>query len=691
MTVETTPGPPAAPGGEAAPAAGARAAGSRPRRDWDGPLRPFRPLPYTLAVLASGFATLTSWLLGALAEPSGFPLFLAAVMFSAWYGGLGPGLLSTTLGALAGTYFFLPPPAALLPLSLSDGVRLGVFLVEALVITSLSTALRTAQQRAEALFAGEQAARVEIEAAAQRIRDLQRVTETALSHLDLDDLLRELLGRIREVLGADTVVFLLTTEGGQELLVRAAHGLEQEVAEGIKVPLGRGIAGRIAARRRPMIFEELPSAEVWSPILREKGLRSLLGIPLMVDGRVIGVVHVGSLRSRRFTGDEIRLLGLVADRIAIAIDHARLYEAERSARAAAETAERRFRLLVDGVRDYALYLLDREGRVVSWNAGAERMKGYRADEVVGRHFGLFYTPEDTRRSLPAQALAAAEAEGRFETERWRVRKDGSRFWAGVVITALRDDAGGLVGFATLTHDLTERKRAAEIRARLLEQVIAAQEEEQRRIARELHDETGQSLTSLLVGLRAVEEAPTLEGARARAAELRRITVRALDEVRRFAWGLRPASLDELGLVPALEQYAAECAQSYGMSVDVQARGLESGRLPAPVETALYRIVQEALTNAAKHAKAQTVSVVVQRHASRVQAIVADDGCGFDVDAALGTPSAWAHLGLHGMRERAALLDGSVTIESTPGEGTTVYAWVPLAGEDDGEDPDPHRG
>jgi signal transduction histidine kinase len=162
-------------------------------------------------------------------------------------------------------------------------------------------------------------------------------------------------------------------------------------------------------------------------------------------------------------------------------------------------------------------------------------------------------------------------------------------------------------------------------------------------------------------------------------------------VRRFAWGLRPSALDELGLVAALEHYAAECAQSHAIAVDVQAKGLESGRLPAPVETALYRIVQEALTNAAKHAKAQTVSVVVQRHGPRVQAIVTDDGWGFDVEAALRAPSTWAHLGLHGMRERAALLNGSVTIESTPGEGTTVYVWVPLAEENDGEDPGPHRG
>jgi two-component system sensor histidine kinase UhpB len=199
------------------------------------------------------------------------------------------------------------------------------------------------------------------------------------------------------------------------------------------------------------------------------------------------------------------------------------------------------------------------------------------------------------------------------------------------------------------------------------------------------------LTSLLVGLRALQDAPSLEEARARMGELRLITARALDEVRRLAWGVRPVALDELGLVAALEQHAAEYARSWGIAVDVQARGLSSDRLPAPVETALYRIVQEALTNTAKHAGAQTVSIVVQRHAASVQAIVADDGCGFDVEAALKPGGARARLGLHGMRERAILLNGSLTIESTPGEGTTVYAWIPLTEKCDAGYSSPDRG
>jgi PAS domain S-box-containing protein len=656
---------------------------ARPRRALS------RVAQYAIAVGITGLAILTSLLLNLPIDSNAFPLLLAAVMVSAWYGGLGPGLVSTLLGATTGTLVSLPP--AYSTSGTPDVVPVGAFLLEAAVICVLSTVLRGARRRAEALAVSEQAARSEVEATAQRLRDLQSVSDTALGHLHLDDLLRELIQRIREALAADTVVILLLTEDGQELAVRAAHGLEQEVLEGIRIPMGRGIAGRIAAGREPRVFDDLASEEISSPVLRAKGLTALLGVPLQVEGRVIGVVHVGTMRPRRFGKDETRLLRLVADRIAIAIDHARLFAAEREARAAAQTAEGRFRLLVDGVADYALYMLDQDGCVANWNAGAERMKGYRAEEIVGRHFAIFYPPGDVRNGVPDQVLARAAAEGRCEEDRWRVRKDGSRFWANVVVTALRDADGRLMGFATLAHDLTERRRAAEIRARLLEQVISAQESEQRRLARELHDETGQSLTSLLVGLRVLEDAAVLDDVRTRAAELRRLTAQTLDEVRRLARGLRPAVLDDLGLVPALEHYATEYAEAHGIAVDVEARSLAGVRLSPTVETTLYRIVQEALTNVAKHAGANTVSIVLRRQPTWVQAIVADDGCGFDVDRAMKAEASWSHLGLHGMWERAALLNGSVTIESTPGEGTTVYARLPIGEMRDGTDPGPDRG
>jgi signal transduction histidine kinase len=233
--------------------------------------------------------------------------------------------------------------------------------------------------------------------------------------------------------------------------------------------------------------------------------------------------------------------------------------------------------------------------------------------------------------------------------------------------------------------------ANEARARLLKQVMSAREEEQRRMARDLHDGIGQSLTSLLLGLRAAAEVPTFAEARGRLDSLRGITTALLDEVRRLARGLRPSVLDDLGLAAALEHLAAEYTHAHGFAVDVVAPDL--ARLPAEVETALYRIAQEALTNVLKHAAAKAVSLVVRRElggSSGVHLTVEDDGRGFDSDVRLQTPGTSMGLGLLDIRERAALLNGAVTIESRLGSGTTIHVYIPLKEENHGEDSRPDR-
>jgi len=166
----------------------------------------------------------------------------------------------------------------------------------------------------------------------ERVRRLQSVTDAALAHLRLDDLLAALLDRTREILEVDTCAILLLDEETNELVAHAALGIEEEVEQGVRVPVGGGFAGRIAAEKRPVILEDVDHAHVLNPILREKGIKSMLGVPLVVEGEVRGVLHVGSLHLRDFRKDEVELLQLVADRAALAIEHARLFEAERAAR-----------------------------------------------------------------------------------------------------------------------------------------------------------------------------------------------------------------------------------------------------------------------------------------------------------------------------------------------------------------------
>jgi len=181
------------------------------------------------------------------------------------------------------------------------------------------------------LFDAERSSRIEAEAAAARLENIQRVTEAALAFLDLDSLLAELLERITEILDADTAAILLVEENGEILAARAAKGLEGEVEGGFRLPIGAGFAGRVAATREPVVIDDLDSSpiEIVNPVLRDSGVRSLLGVPLLVERELIGVLHVGTLHLRAFDEDDAELLRLAADRAALAIQNARLVDERR--------------------------------------------------------------------------------------------------------------------------------------------------------------------------------------------------------------------------------------------------------------------------------------------------------------------------------------------------------------------------
>ncbi len=237
--------------------------------------------------------------------------------------------------------------------------------------------------------------------------------------------------------------------------------------------------------------------------------------------------------------------------------------------------------------------------------------------------------------------------------------------------------GAQVGTAVQKARLWAEIRRREAQGRnLLRGIVTAQEDERRRVARELHDEAGQSLTSLVLGLRAVEEHATDAEIRREAAELRAVAADALDGIGRLALALRPAALDQLGLAPALRDLAQRQGEAAGIDVDVQTVNLDGVRLPREVEVVLYRVVQEALTNVCRHAHARHASVLLEQRKESFVAVVEDDGAGFDLAAVAGNGPGGA-MGIFGMQERADLVEGSVTIESQPGRGTSVYLSVPV--------------
>ncbi|HEY7974804.1 MAG TPA: sensor histidine kinase [Ktedonobacterales bacterium] len=213
------------------------------------------------------------------------------------------------------------------------------------------------------------------------------------------------------------------------------------------------------------------------------------------------------------------------------------------------------------------------------------------------------------------------------------------------------------------------------------QILGAQEQERKRIARELHDETSQVLTSLLISLALVEESVTSEEARGRVVDTRALAHQTLRAVRNLSIDLRPSALDDLGLLPALRWYIKEYQQNCGVEVEMTATGLKE-RLPADHETALYRVIQESLTNTAKHAHARKAWVSITQEGGTVRVTMRDDGRGFDAPTVLRTPWQDRGLGLAGMQERVLLLNGSIKIESREGEGTRIEIAMPVGAEEE---------
>src|SRR5688572_4215765 len=217
----------------------------------------------------------------------------------------------------------------------------------------------------------------------------------------------------------------------------------------------------------------------------------------------------------------------------------------------------------------------------------------------------------------------------------------------------------------IVTDLSSSKRAEATRIGLLERVISAEDDERRRVARELHDETGQALTALLVGLRSMTDTPLPRAVRPIALHLRRLAAQTVDEVGRIARGLHPAVLDDTGLATAARRYVRDYAQTFGLAVQLSVRGVDSPKLPPLVASTTYRILQEALTNVARHARARNVRVELKRDAHQLELLVQDDGVGFPASR-----DSAPRLGLHGMRERTTLLGGALEIQSRRGAGTT---------------------
>ncbi|HEY2847278.1 MAG TPA: PAS domain S-box protein [Pyrinomonadaceae bacterium] len=379
------------------------------------------------------------------------------------------------------------------------------------------------------------------------------------------------------------------------------------------------------------------------------------------------------------------------------------------------STEEKVGLMMETFTDYAILSLDSSGMIDSWNVGAKLIFGYEESEIIGQPGEIIFLPEDIAASVPEKEMRTAREKGRAQDERWHLRKDGTRFYASGVMMPLYLGQT-LTGYAKIASDLTERQRqqeelerahgelelrvaertrelaesnralieeakarsAAEAeRIQLLHRLVTSQEMERRRIARDIHDQLGQRLTGLRLKLESLKSVVGKDAdVAARVRRLQEISERLDSEVSFLAWELRPTVLDDLGLVEALRTYVKEWMRHTETDADFQAIKVGRERFDVNVETHLYRIAQEALNNINKHAKAENVTVMLEKRKRELLLIVEDDGKGFD-PAKLPRPrKSGRGLGLIGMRERSALIGGELDIESSE-NGTTIYVRVPV--------------
>jgi PAS domain S-box-containing protein len=373
-------------------------------------------------------------------------------------------------------------------------------------------------------------------------------------------------------------------------------------------------------------------------------------------------------------------------------------------------SEERFRLLVEAVQDYAIFMLDPDGNVSSWNTGAERLKGYKAAEIIGSHFSRFYPEEDLRNGKPKWELEVAIKEGRFEDEGWRIRKDGTRFWANVIITAVWNESGKLVGFSKVTRDITERMRVQEelqqtneelkkevVERRKAEQQLAdsekilrqlslhllrTQDEERRRIGRDLHDSLGQFLAVLKMNLDSLAFliGPKEGEVGQRIAQCIRLAEDSIKEVRTISYLLYPPMLEEMGLKSAIPWYLDGFGGRSGIHTTFEVSS-DFVRLSRDVELALFRVLQESLTNIHRHSGSPSAHIRLLIRNEMAVLEIKDKGKG--IRPGLLEESGQDELGvvgvgLRGMNERMRQLAGRLELSSTS-RGTTVTAMVPILG------------
>jgi PAS domain S-box-containing protein len=446
---------------------------------------------------------------------------------------------------------------------------------------------------------------------------------------------------------------------------------------------------RIYTTKQSLIIPDTYNEPGWEFVAGADHVRNWMGVPLVTSGTVIGLYSVDKIEPDFFKPEHARLAETLAAQAAIAIQNAQLFEqsqryvaeleeriAERKrAEIALRESEERYRELFENAKD-AIYVHDLQGTYLSINRAAEKLSGYSREEIIGHNFKEFVPPEHARYVRDSfWKKLAQQGETTYEVD--VIAKDGRRVPIEVSSRAIYEN-GELVGVQGMARDITERKLAQDALQMFSRQLIEAQEDERRRIARELHDQIGQILTAVKMNLHTVQQFCQGSEAGSYVKDNIEAVDQALRLVRDLSVDLRPPILDDLGLTTALRWYVDRYTKRTGLSVDVLIDlPDENERFSRDLETACFRIAQEALTNVVRHAKATHVVVRLSRDAEALLLTVKDDGVGFDVERLRTRAPRVATLGLISMQERAHAAGGTIELDSAPASGTEIRFSLPL--------------
>lgn len=515
---------------------------------------------------------------------------------------------------------------------------------------------------------------IDIEKYKQRLAALSAISDLINQSLEIGELLDLGSGKVLELMEADVLlVFLLDKQKG-DLVLQLHKGVSEEFVDGAtRVKVGEGFNGTVVQTGEPLVVEDSTT----SPLLSHQevvieGIRSQLIVPLKSRGKSVGTLCVARHIPRKFHAYEVELLRSIGDQIGAALENVRLYQDMRRTLKQLQQSEERYRDLFENASD-AIWLHDLEGNTLAANAACEKLTGYSAEELhrlpVDRL--LEQCSMSCVRDIEERLLCKEPVDHHCEVK--LIKKGGGKTLVQITTSLMVHD-GKAMGFEHIARDVTEQRRMEENLRYYLQQVTRAQEEERKRIARELHDE---SLQNLIVISRQMEKVTSIESLGEESLEVvrglkKQIEV-AVQEMRRFSHNLRPSVLDDLGLLPALE-LLVEDIEKEGIDTSFKVTG-GVRRLSPEVEVMLFRIAQEAVRNISRHAKASAAELTIEFDDNKLRMNIKDNGCGFELLPRIGDQAGLGKLGLVGMQERARLLGGTMTLDSSPGVGTTIVIEV----------------